>query len=226
MTNKPSVAERIDTLTTERRGISAPAFFGLAITVALMVGFNAWSYRESQRNAVAASKAQCQVSHLSRGAIVGEINRNNAPVLIPEDASPEFRAELERKNRDNETYREKALEPLRQLSCRELGDVPAPSPQPLVLPPVPLPVPPPIGLRGPAGPSGTAGKDGKNGIDGRAGHDGKDGAPGAVVIVPAPTPSPTPAPIPDALPLPEPSPTPSEPVLPILPTCLLGCPTP
>jgi hypothetical protein len=228
VTDKPSVAERIDALTTERRGISAPAFFGLTLVVALVVGFLAWSYREGLHNATAASKAQCQVSHLTRQAFIDLVNRDNAPMQIPDDATPQLRAYLEKRNADNEAYREKTLAPLRQLSCEEVGDVPAPSPRPIALPPAPAPVPPPIGLRGPEGPMGPAGKDGRDGADGRPGHDGKEGAPGAVVFVPEPSPSPepTPSPIPSPEPtpnppmnLPPPSPSPTPPVC-ILEVCL------
>jgi hypothetical protein len=203
MTDKPGVAERIDALTTTRSGVPWRAFFALAIAIALVVAFNTWSYKKTQRNTVAASKAQCLVAHLSRAALINLINRDNAPIQIPNDISPEFRAALEKKNQENEDYRKKAIEPLRQLNCRKVGDVPAPSPQPPILPPAPKPVPASVGLRGLPGKNGADGKPGRDGKDGKNGRDGKDGA---IVVVPI-SPSPSPEPFPSISPSPEPSPT-------------------
>jgi collagen triple helix repeat protein len=209
-------------IAAERRDLR-PLWIAIILTAALMTASTLTTifvFRTLQKNAVAASQAQCQVSHLTRAALVDEINRNNAPVLIPADASPEFLEALERQNAEREAHREKALKPLRQLSCKEVGNVPAPTPRPLVLPAAPPPVAPPMALRGPMGPQGPPGPmgpAGKNGADGRPGRDGKDGEPGAVVVVPAPSPtpepspspSPTPEPSPEPSPTPEPSPSPS-----------------
>jgi hypothetical protein len=227
MIDKPSVSERIDTLTTAAaHGPGWPAFFGLAVVTAASLAFNAWSYRSGQANTVAASKAQCQVSHLTRAAFIDQVNRENAPQQIPDDASPEFRAYLERQNEENEAYREKVLGPLRQLSCREVGEVPAPSPQPINLPPVPSPVPPPMGAQGPQGPVGPMGPQGVQGVKGDKGDtvmgppgppgetvigpqgpEGSQGPPG-IVVVPPPEPMPPMVPLP---PEPTPSPGPTTP---------------
>jgi hypothetical protein len=235
MTDKRSVSERIDILTQAQRVVPMWAFVSLAVVTGAGLWFHAWSYRTGQANAVAASKAQCTVSHISRDAFVILTNEVKAPILIPTDATPELRTQLEKLNKDNERFRENVLKPLRQLECPQLGHEPAPSPQPVALPPPPSPVSPPMGLRGPQGPQGLPGEKGD---DGRPGRDGKDGAPGAV-LTPAPSLEPIPSPAPSLEPIPSLQPSPSsppedlpEPLEPLpepLPEpsfCILLCPTP